>query len=143
MTMYNQTKHIMKNLLFVALIVSAFACSKKEEAKVDPTAPKTGKFEYTFTAQPESQDRPTTVSFNFYSIKNGVNVNIVKTFVLTNNNNVAKWDTTVSANKVTGNVTSRKILKVANFEAKFNGVTIYNEQVGASSSGTTLLTKDL
>ena len=133
----------MKNLLIVALIVSAFACSKKEEVKVDPNAPKTGKFEYTFTAQPEKQDRPTTISFNFYTIQGGKNVNTSKTFVLTQSNNIARWDTTLSANKVTANIKSPSMRSSGVFEARFNGATVYNQEVNWDQMHLGMGTKDL
>lgn len=133
---------IMKNLLIAALIVSAFACTKKEaEVKVDPNTP--GKFEYTYTARPESQDRTVTISFNFYSIQGGKNVNTSKTFTLTQSNNVVKWDTTLSANKVTANIVTSRMYLSAFFDARFKGVTVYSEEVSGSASGRGLLTKDL
>lgn len=134
---------IMKNLLIVALIVSAFACTKKEaEVKVDPSAPKTGKFEYTFTAKPENRERIITISFDFYTIQGtGRAMTTSKKFVFTSTNNIAQWDTTLSANSVMGLVATRNMMMSGNIDAKFNGVTLWNQLI--PNTGTSLITKYL
>ena len=119
----------MKNLILIIATVSLFSCKKEDKVTVNPTDAKTGKFEYTFTAQSENHAHPTNISLNFYTIQRGKNVKTTKTFLNNVGETIAKWDTTISANNVTVNISSPNMRKNATFEGKFNGVTVYNEQV--------------